>query len=62
MTARIEWRTKGKGEDARAAGSADRPADADGNDDTGRPRFIMGTVFDIAQTDVAECAAAVAIC
>ena len=35
---------------------------ADGNDDTGRPRFIMGTVFDIARTDEAECAAAVAVC
>jgi hypothetical protein len=51
---------KGKGDEAPAAGS-DQPADADGNDDTGRPRFIMGTVFDIAQTDEVEVAAAVAV-
>jgi hypothetical protein len=27
------------------------PADTDGNGDDGRPRFMMGTVFDVSQTD-----------
>jgi hypothetical protein len=31
--------------------------DADGKDSVGRVRFVMGTVFDIAQTEVSEAAA-----
>jgi hypothetical protein len=50
---------KSKGEDAPAAAAGDQSAD--GNDAAGRPRFIMGTVFDIAQTDEVEVAAAVAV-
>jgi hypothetical protein len=52
---------KSKGDGTPAAAAGGQPADADGNDDTGRPRFIMGTVFDIAQTDEVEVAAAVAV-
>jgi hypothetical protein len=52
---------KSKGDDALAAGAGEQTADADGNDGAGRPRFIMGTVFDIAQTDEVEVAAAVAV-
>jgi hypothetical protein len=52
---------KGKDDDGPAAGAGDQPADALDNDDAGRPRFIMGTVFDIAQTDKVEVAAVVAV-
>lgn len=43
----------------KARPEGEQPADAEGNDSEGRARFIMGTVFDISQTQEIEAPALV---